>query len=290
MLSAPARFCSRTVRNYALGPYAILLSHFCSQTVARTHFCSQTAARTRDLPGHRSRFNSVTQPLYDLILQKKTHYPLRVIEAQIQAKKQIHKSKQQQTQDTAANLLPQLSESSQRSMVLTQEKGASSWLTKLPISEHGFALHKGAFRDALALRYGWDPPNTPSHCICGKSFTVEHALSCPFGGFPTLCHNEIRNLTANLLSEVCRMQCNYRTNPTTSYSRNLQTCLYTITDIGARSDIAADGFWGGPFEKTFFDVRVLNHLLRLTPHPHPVLATAGTKKKNKEHMSNASGN
>ena len=108
---------------------------------------------------------TVTKPLYDLILQKKTHYPLSVIEAQIQAKKQLHQSKQQQTQDTAANLLPQLSESSQRSMVLIQEKGASSWLTTLPISEHGFALHKGAFRDALALRYGWDPPNTPSHCI-----------------------------------------------------------------------------------------------------------------------------
>ncbi|KAL5477433.1 hypothetical protein EMCRGX_G024231 [Ephydatia muelleri] len=69
---------------------------------------------------------TVTKPLYDLILQKKTHYPLSVFEAQIQAKKQLHQSKQQQTQDTAANLLPQLSESSQRSMVLTQEKGASS--------------------------------------------------------------------------------------------------------------------------------------------------------------------
>ena len=116
---------------------------------------------------------TVTKPLYDLILQKKTHYPLSVIESQIQAKKQLHQSKQQQTQDTADNLLPQLSESSQRSMVLTQEKGASSWLTTLPISEHGFALHKGAFRDALALSYGWNPPNTPSHCICGKSFTME---------------------------------------------------------------------------------------------------------------------
>ena len=83
-----------------------------------------------------------------LVLAKKTHYPLIVIEAQIQAKKQIHNSKQQQTQDTAANLLPQLSETSQMSMVYTQEKGIS---TTLPISEHSFALHKGTFRNALAL-------------------------------------------------------------------------------------------------------------------------------------------
>jgi len=33
------------------------------------------------------------------------------------------------------------------------EKGASSWLSTLPIAEHGFALLKGAFRDALCMRY-----------------------------------------------------------------------------------------------------------------------------------------
>ena len=37
---------------------------------------------------------------------------------------------------------------------LGSEKGASSWLMTLPISEHGFALPKGSFRDALCLRYG----------------------------------------------------------------------------------------------------------------------------------------
>ena len=38
-------------------------------------------------------------------------------------------------------------------MVLAQEQGASSWLTVLPNEEFGFALHKGAFHDALALQY-----------------------------------------------------------------------------------------------------------------------------------------
>ena len=36
---------------------------------------------------------------------------------------------------------------------LSNEKGASSWLSVLSIKEHGFTLHKGAFRDALCLRY-----------------------------------------------------------------------------------------------------------------------------------------
>ncbi len=75
---------------------------------------------------------------------------------------------------------------------------------KLAISsEHGFALHKGAFRDALCLCYGWRPPNLPSQCVCGKFFTVEHALSCPRGGFPSIRHNEIRDMTATLMSKVC---------------------------------------------------------------------------------------
>ena len=39
--------------------------------------------------------------------------------------------------------------------------------------------------------------------MCGNSFTVQHAFSCPCGGFPSIRHNELCNLTAELLSEVC---------------------------------------------------------------------------------------
>ena len=70
-------------------------------------------------------------------------------------------------------------------MDLAHEKGASTWLISLPLGEFGFSLHKGAFRDALALCYGWLPSNTPTYCECGASFSVEHALSCLKGGFPS---------------------------------------------------------------------------------------------------------
>jgi len=43
----------------------------------------------------------------------------------------------------------------------------------------------------------------PQTCVCGKAFSVEHAFTCPCGGFPSISHNEIRDLTASLLSEVC---------------------------------------------------------------------------------------
>ena len=39
--------------------------------------------------------------------------------------------------------------------------------------------------------------------VCGKPFTIEHSLSCSFGGFPTIRHNKLCDVTANLLSQVC---------------------------------------------------------------------------------------
>ncbi len=64
----------------------------------------------------------------------------------------------------------------QRAMDLASEKGASSWLTALPLSEHGFTLHKGAFQDALALSYGWNPTNTSSNCDCVAEISLLNML------------------------------------------------------------------------------------------------------------------
>ena len=73
-----------------------------------------------------------------------------------------------------------------KAMELAAEKGASAWLTTLPIAQEGYDLHKQAFRDALCLRYGWDLARLPSTCICGSAITVGHSLSCSYGAFPML--------------------------------------------------------------------------------------------------------
>ena len=91
----------------------------------------------------------------------------------------------------------------QHSMLLAGEKGASNWLSALPLQWYGFTLYKSAFRDALCLRYGWLPTNLPDHCVCGQGFSVDHALSCSTGGIPFIRHNSVRDLTADLLGEVC---------------------------------------------------------------------------------------
>ena len=110
----------------------------------------------------------------------------------------VRKAKLDTYSKTSSELRQQLEPTLQRAVELASVKGASNWLTTLPLNEHGFALHKSAFQDALALRYGWPPLRTPTLCLCGASFSVDHVLSCPKGGLPSLRHNEIRDLTATI--------------------------------------------------------------------------------------------
>ena len=115
----------------------------------------------------------------------------------------IRASNRQHSEDQANVIYSQLTPQLKRCIDLAKERGASSWLSVLPLSEQGFHLHKGEFRDALCLHYGWTLSNTPRLCNCGKAFTIDHAMVCHMGGFPTIRHNEIRDLTASLLTEVC---------------------------------------------------------------------------------------
>ena len=169
------------------------------------------------------------------------------------AKAEIQSLRRQQATHALENLKSNLPEVS---VELASERGASSWLSALLISDFGFKLHKGAFCDALALRYGWALSRTPSNCECGAKFTVDHAFTCSRGGFPILRHNEIRDLTANLLTEV------YHEVITEQDLQPLSTETFSLsstnTQDGARLDTAVNGFWGGRYERTFCDVRVFN--------------------------------
>ena len=138
---------------------------------------------------------------------------------------------------------------------VASEKGASSWLTAKPIKEHGFVLHKGAFIDAIHLRYGLTPPRLPPNCVYGSNFIVEHALNCKCGDFPSIRHNELHDITADLLTETSS---DVMMEPLLqSLSGEVFKYRTTITDDNARADIAVSNFWS-PCLRSFFDVRVFN--------------------------------
>ena len=118
----------------------------------------------------------VTSTLCQHILSQDTEYGYDIIAKQLESKalvRQQNHAKSSTDVDEISALLP---DPLRRAVALAKEKGSSTWLATLPLVEHGFALHKGAFHDALALQYGWTPSDMPSTCVCGSKFSVEHAL------------------------------------------------------------------------------------------------------------------
>ena len=99
----------------------------------------------------------VTSALQDHILLQDEAYGYEIIAEQLDSKAIVRNKNKEKHSRAAGDLLEHLPDNLQRSVKLASEKGSSTWLTVLPLSEHGFALHKGAFHDALALRYGWTP-------------------------------------------------------------------------------------------------------------------------------------
>ena len=97
-----------------------------------------------------------------------------------------------------------LSDKVKRCVELAGEKGAGAWLSALPLQSLGYVLNKQEFRDSIYLRYGWMIPNTPAYCGCKSKNDINHTLNCKLGGYVTMRHNNIRDLEASLLREVCR--------------------------------------------------------------------------------------
>ena len=184
----------------------------------------------------------ITAPLVAVILSQDYNIPSK------DAIKQVRSERIQQLNDCHKQQLDlvdsQLDEGSKRAFEQNREKGASSWLSVLPLRDHGFTLNKEEFRDALALRYNRTVTNLPSKCPCGEIFNVNHAMNCKKGGFVSIRHDTIRNFEANLLKKVCA-------------DVEVEPKLQPVNNDEARLDVRARGFWR-PGQSAFFDVRLTN--------------------------------
>ena len=91
----------------------------------------------------------------------------------------------------------------------------------------------------------------PSHCVCGASFSVDHAMICRHGGLTFIRHNELRDLTASWLHEVCHdVAVEPPLQPLTGEA--IVPASANRRD-DARADIHARGFWGRR-QGAFFDI------------------------------------
>ena len=184
-------------------------------------------------------------------------------------KKQVIKEKRQKEKQNLTRVKKELKEedarrpqgktnqtSPLRALEAAAMKGASAWLTTLPLEEENRALNKAEFRDALSLRYGWRPKNLPQKCACGGDNSVAHCLDCKLGGYVVMRHNQLRNTFSRLLSRAgCKsVQLEQQLLPVEGELDHVKS---VEQGDEARMDVTAVGFWGA-WQRAFFDVRVFD--------------------------------
>jgi hypothetical protein len=85
---------------------------------------------------------NISYPLISKILSQDKEYSYDTYCSQMNAKNSVRKSNLSLLEETTTLVYNSLSDDMQYAMDLAQEKGASIWLTTLPIKEHVFFLHK----------------------------------------------------------------------------------------------------------------------------------------------------
>ena len=141
---------------------------------------------------------SITKDPTKVIYEQKNDYETNQIDNK-KIKSNIKALGEKRNIEKLNEISNQLSEKQQRLNDIYKNKGASNWLTVLPLSDHNFDLNKQQFWDAIRLRYGWPIPNLSLYCVCGSTFNMQHCMSCKKGGFVTLRHNSVRNI----LPQIC---------------------------------------------------------------------------------------
>ena len=198
---------------------------------------------------------SITNELAGLIRGQTPEIPAGYRERMTEAKRTLLRNRETAMKNEFEDVMQLLPEETGRYMTSAAERGASSWLTALPLKALGYSLNKREFRDSLRLRYGWEIPDLPRSCVCGSRNTIEHTLDCKRGGFVSLRHNDLRDTEARLLDEIAY---DVQIEPELQdLSENIQLAPGSNTAQGARLDIAARGVYSRR-DRTFFDVRVTN--------------------------------
>ena len=165
-------------------------------------------------------------------------------------KKEVKKQNDERLKTEKAAIEEELDDKSRRLLQAASEKGASAWLSCLPLARLGYVINKQEFRDAVCLRYGWQIQDAAKFCGCGKQNSLDHIITCKKGGYVVMRHNALRDAEIQLMEEIC---VDVRKEPTLIPTTEELTNGNTAEK--ARLDISAIGVWGR-YEKTFFDVRV----------------------------------
>ena len=174
---------------------------------------------------------------------------IKKIKDKVKCEKELfHKNKLDQILENLNVKQKQLNE-------MAREKGVSNWLNAYPLKEYGFDLKKHQFWDGISIRYGWPLSNLPMTCACGSKYDFQHSISCKKGGSVSIRHNNICDLTANILREVCNdVDVEAKLIPLAGEQLQYRSA---VTGDEAGLDIRAWSFWVGG-QEAFLDIMVFD--------------------------------
>ena len=120
-----------------------------------------------------------------------------------------------------------------RSVNQSRDKGASTWLTAVPLVDHGLVLNEQEFRDSLRLKYNMPLSGLLSKCVCGGKVC---RLPCPV---VAQGHDGVRSLLTSLVGKVCtNVESEPQLQPLDNERFNLRSA---VTSPEARLDLKAGG-------------------------------------------------
>ena len=201
---------------------------------------------------------SVTNHTKEYVLQQQKIYNHHAERLNSTVKRKIIQTKLEKSKLALDTLQQKIDDvEKKRALEASLKNGASIWLTALPLKEHGLALDKQAFWDAIRLRYAIPLHRLARSCVCGATYSIQYALSCPRGGFIINRHNEIRNYTAELLCEISpEVIVEPLLQPLTGEKFKMKSA---ISSNDVRADVASFLVKG---QAAYADVRVFNTLAK----------------------------
>ena len=220
----------------------------------------------------------VTSPLSNLIQNQDDDIENLDREEVDRAKKDLRREKEALFDSQYKEIITSLPELKRRCVEFARQKGASNWLSCLPLKKLGYTLNKEEFRDAVALRYGWNIEGIPQFCACGNKNNIDHLMICKKGGYIIFRHNRLRDCFADFLKLFCN---DVRTEPRLIPTRE-ELVRGSEQGDGAKLDVSARGIWS-PLENTYLDIRVThpNTPSQQTKSIDAIYATHEKEKKRK---------
>ena len=183
----------------------------------------------------------MTKDLTSAIMSQQSEIPEDLDDMSRLCKLEMRSERRVKQLEVLEDLKLRMSSDQVRVNEIARESGSSNWLTCLPLEDSGYVLTKQEFWDALNLRYNWPLSRVPTKCVCGFYFDLNHAFLCKKIGFISKHHNDVRNITASPLREVCKDVC---VEPNLSELSGETLVPKTANKSSeARLDISTRGVW-----------------------------------------------